>query len=389
LTAKTNTVNSCLTVKRDKYFVVITYYEDGKRKSKWINTQLSASGNNKRKAQQKEKELLAEWEERLSLNNSQMLFSDFLKSWLERTKSSIELSTYYEYRKNIHNMICPYFDERRITLYELKPYHIQEFYSYKMETDKVKATTILHYHANIRKALEYAVKMEHISRNPARSVELPKKERHIANYYSAEELKVLMAKAKGTQIEVVVVLAAMFGLRRGEIIGMRWSSIDFENKMLTINGTVKDKGESGSKIQNMYYEPTAKTSSSIRSFPMAEDIVLYLQDLKKQQDQRKQSEGYNHQWDDFVCVRENGDLIPLEYVTRAFPKLCVDCGLRRLKLHELRHTNISLLILMGSHMKEVQEWAGHSSYGTTANTYAHVSIQSKTKLMHSISSVLT
>lgn len=91
---------------------------------------------------------------------------------------------------------------------------------------------------------------------------------------------------------------------------------------------------------------------------------------------------------DFVCVRENGDLIPLEYVSRAFPKLCKDCGLRELKLHELRHTNISLLLSDGASMKEVQEWAGHSNYSVTANTYAHIQAKSKSRLTDSISSLL-
>lgn len=83
------------------------------------------------------------------------------------------------------------------------------------------------------------------------------------------------------------------------------------------------------------------------------------------------------------------DLIPLEYVSRAFPKLCEECGLRKLKLHELRHTNISLLLSEGASMKEVQEWAGHSNYSVTANTYAHVQAKSKSRLTESISSLLT
>lgn len=90
-----------------------------------------------------------------------------------------------------------------------------------------------------------------------------------------------------------------------------------------------------------------------------------------------------------MCVRSNGDLIPPEYVTRAFPKLCEACGLRRLKLHELRHTNISLLLAEDSSMKELQEWAGHSSYATTANIYSHAQAQSKTKLIASINSLLS
>lgn len=369
------------------YHAVISYYDQGKRKQKSVALDLKTKGN-KRRAEEKCKELLGEWEKKLSLNNSEQLFTDFLKEWLEHHKSRIADSTYQEYKKNIYKTICPYFAEKGITLFDLKPQHIQEFYDYRMREHNTGAKTIHRYHANIHKALAYAVKMGRIPSNPADLVELPKAQEHHADFYTVDELKTVIEKAKGTQIEPVVKLAAWFGLRRGEIIGLRWSSIDFDSRVLSITGVVKDKGVSGSKIQNMYYSATAKTKSSLRSFPLNDEMVMYLKNLKAQQDLRRARKHYNHTWDDFVCTRENGDLIPLEYVSRAFPKLCKDCGLRELKLHELRHTNISLLLSDGASMKEVQEWAGHSNYSVTANTYAHVQAKSKSRLTDSISSLL-
>lgn len=121
---------------------------------------------------------------------------------------------------------------------------------------------------------------------------------------------------------------------------------------------------------------------------MPKQAIEYLKALKEAQDIRKATNGYNHQWDDFVCVRANGDLIPLEYVSRAFPKLCEKSGLKRLKLHELRHTNISLLLKHGASMKELQEWAGHSNYNTTANIYAHIQEESKNRLTNTIELLL-
>lgn len=381
-------VRANLIERNDWYHVVINYYEQGKRKQKAIATGLSVSGHNKRKAEARCKELLAEWEKRLALVNSEMLFSDFLKEWLEHHRNMIADSTYAEYKKIIDRIICPYFAEKEITLFDLKPQHIQDFYSNRMREYNTGAKTIHRYHANIHKALAYAVKMGRIASNPADMVELPKAQEHQADFYTVDELKTVISKAKGTQLETVIMLAAWFGLRRGEIIGLRWSSINFDAKVLSITGVVKDKGESGSKIKNMYYSPTAKTKSSLRSFPLNDEMITYLKNLKAQQDQRRAMKHYNHTWDDFVCVRDNGNLIPLEYVSRAFPKLCEDCGLRKLKLHELRHTNISLLLSEGASMKEVQEWAGHSNYSVTANTYAHIQAKSKSKLTDSIGSLL-
>lgn len=368
------------------YHVVINYYEKGKRKQKSIALGLKVKGN-KRKAEAKCKELLAEWEQRLALNNSEMLFVDFMNEWLEHHKNNIAVSSYSEYKKTIDRIIIPYFEEYEngLTLFDLEPSHIQRFYDYRMKEHNTGARTIVRYHANIHKALDYAVRMKRIAENPADSVELPKVVMPEAKFYSADELRTLIVKTTGTPMEPIIRLAAWFGLRRGEIIGLRWSSIDFDAKILSISGTIKDKSESGSKV---YYSATAKTKTSLRSFPMNEEMVAYLMELKSRQDQRRSMKHYNHEWDDFVCVWNNGDLLRPGYVTQTFPKLCEECGLRKLKLHELRHTNISLLLSEGANMKEVQVWAGHTNYNTTANTYAHVLVNSKAKLTNSISSIL-
>lgn len=393
MTAKHKRITAVISQKkgRDYYYIIVSYYlSNGKRVQRWIKTEFPINGNNKRKLEQKRIEVLQEWQDKLVLDESEMLFSDYLKQWLEETKYTISKNTYYSYKQVFHNVICPYFAERKIKICDLKPYHIQDFYTYKLNNDKVTANTIHHYHANISKALRYAYKMGRIESNPADKVDLPKKNRHVANFYTVEELKALLKAAKGSPIEPVVLLASWFGLRRGEIIGLRWQDIDFTNKILYINGTVKDKGMSGSKIKNLYYEPTAKTSSSIRSFPMSDSAVKYLSELKTKQEKRKQKNKlYIHTWDDFVCVRPDGSLLPLEYVSRAIPKLCEKAGLKRIKLHELRHTNISILLESGASMKELQEWAGHSSYSTTANIYSHIQAKSKTKLTESLENMLS
>lgn len=383
-------MTASIQIKNNKYYIVLNWTDDNKkRRQKWIKTDLSASGNNKRKAENLRVQILATWQkEGVKENEQKMLFSSFIKEWLDMTRSSISENTYFSYKQTIHNSICPYFEEKGIIIAELKPYHIQEFYAHKMATDRVSANTIHHYHANIHKALDYAVKTDLIPSNPSDKLDLPKKSKHIAQFYNEDELLILLKNAKGSPIETVVLLASWFGLRRGEIIGLKWSSIDFENGILSVTGTVKDKGESGSKIKNLRYESSAKNNASIRRFPMPKQAIEYLKALKEAQGIRKANSDYNHQWDDFVCVRENGDLIPLEYVSRAFPKLCEKSGLKRLKLHELRHTNISLLLEHGASMKELQEWAGHSNYNTTANLYAHTQEEGKKRLTNTIEKLL-
>ncbi|MBE6756590.1 MAG: site-specific integrase [Ruminococcaceae bacterium] len=382
-------VTASVQTKGNKYYIVLNWKSiDGKRKQKWVGTGLEVKGNNKRKAEQKRIEILQEWKDKITCNENEIMFSDFLILWLEETKYSISETTYYTYLTTVKNSICPFFKNRKIKLCELKPYHIQEFYNQKMEKDKVTANTIYHFHANIHKALDYAVKTERIKTNPSDSVSLPKKEKHIADFYTAEELKLLLDGAKNTKLETIVLLASWFGLRRGEIIGLKWQHIDFDSNTLSIKGTVTDKGKSGSRKKNMKYQEKAKTSSSIRTFPMPEAASAYLKELKAKQEKWQKSPAFNAEFKDFVCIRPNGELIPLDYVTRNFPRLCEKCGLKRLKLHELRHTNISLLVDSGAAMKEVQEWAGHSSYSTTANVYAHVQSKSKIKLAENLANII-
>lgn len=170
---------------------------------------------------------------------------------------------------------------------------------------------------------------------------------------------------------------------------MRWSSIDFDNKTISVTGTIKDRGGKGTEVGKLYFEPTAKNSSSLRSFPLSDAMIAYLKRVKDSQDKRRNTiKFYNHNWVDFVCVKNNGDLITLDSVSYAFPKFCEKCGLKPLKLHELRYSNITLLLEKGASMKELQEWAGHSSYNTTANIYSHIQAKSKSRLTDTINELL-
>lgn len=363
------------------YYVILNYYDlTGQRKQKWVSTGISAKGNNKRKAEQEMRAIEHEWSEKLHLTNNELLFSDYLREWLEIVKHSVTDNTYWSYKNTIEHVICPYFDQTGIKLCDLSTEDIKAFYDYKQDHDNRSASTIHHYHANIQKALSYAVEMKRIHSNPAKIVVLPKVQKHIPNFYTREQAQQLLTAVKGDKIEPVVFLAACFGMRRGEILGLRWSSIDFNQNKFTINGTIKDKGASGSKYTNSRYEKTAKTSASFRSFYLSEHQAAYLKALHDKQEKNKKALFYNHDWDDFVCVLNNGDLIQPDYVSRRFPKLCEKIGLPRLKLHELRHTNISLLVEEGIMMKEISAWAGHSNIATTANIYAHLQANANIRL---------
>ncbi len=366
--------------KCNRYYIMIDWRQDGQRRQKWVKTPYMVGENCKRKLEQLRLDTLEQYKAKMGLVDNTMLFSCYMQQWLAETKHTIATSTYNSNYYTVHNTISPYFATRKIKLCDLTTSDLQKYYNYRIEVDGVSAQTVSRMHSIIHKALNYAIKTGRLSHNPSDNVELPKKTKHIANYYEVDELKKLLDNISGQPIEPVVRLAAWFGLRRGEIIGLRWDCIDFKRRILLVSGTVKDKGNP-TEPRTLYFCDATKTSSSMRALPMPQSAVDYLQSLKADQDERKASnKAYNHTWDDFVCVRDNGDLLPLEYVSRAFPKLCEKAGLRKIKLHELRHTNITILLENGASVRDTSEWAGHSNTSTTLNVYNHVLSASRTRL---------
>ena len=238
--------------------------------------------------------------------------------------------------------------------------------------------TILRLHANLHKALKYAVRIDLIASNPVDKVDRPKPQAFMAGYYSAEEMEQLFEVAKGHKLELIIQIAAFYGLRRAEVMGLRWEAIDFEAKTLTIRHIVTSTRIDGKQV--LIEADRAKTKSSLRTLPLVDSIAERLKTVKKQQEYNRKICGnsYNQKYLGYVFVDAMGNLIHPNTVTSEFPKLLEDNGLRRIRFHDLRHSCASLLLKEGVPMKQIQEWLGHSDISTTANIYAHLDSQSKT-----------
>ncbi len=370
------------------YHVALTWYDQNGKRQRTTKSTGYKIGNNKRKAQEKAKEIYKDYERKLLMNSleaEKIYFADWMCRWLEYKRDRVAADTFYNYERDVKNRINPYFEERKITLSQVEVHTLEEFYYCRMHVDGVSAATIKHYHANIRNALRWALKSGVIARNPASEVELPRAEKHRPNVYSPDKLLQFMKSVKGTELEVPIFLAATYGLRRSEVLGLRWEAIDFDHKQLQINGTLLDQGANGCEV---YFIEKTKTKKSNRTLPMDDIVVNYLKELKKQQELRKSAPGYNHKWDKFVCVRNNGDIIKPNLLTHKVPELCLACGLPRLKLHELRHTRATLLLLDGMQVKDVSDYLGHSTYNTTMDLYATYPQMRKNLLLETSSSFI-
>ena len=362
--------------KNGTYYMVLSFHDEtGKRKTKWVSTGLPVKGN-KKKAEKLLMELRQNFEEPEVLDPSDdILFSDFMLQWLEIVKPTIAITTYSSYSNMVKGVIVPYFKEKSIMLRELKATDIQAFYMEQLK--RVKANSVIHYHANIHKALKYAVKIEMIDTNPADKIERPKKDRFVGSFYDSKEVQELFEAAKGTKLEIPIFLGAFYGLRRSEALGLKWSAIDFDNDTITIQHTVTMCNLDGKHVQ--IAQDTTKTKSSMRTLPLVPVFKAKLEKLREDQKEYMRVCGkcYDKRYLDYICVDEMGTLISPHYLTSAFPKLLEKNGLRKIRYHDLRHSCASLLLANGVPMKQIQEWLGHSDFSTTANVYAHLDYNSK------------
>ena len=366
-----------LTLKNGKYYAVLNYKNaGGQRKTKWISLGLSEKGN-KRKAESELARLRAEFEPPKEVGDlsSDMLFADYLLEWLEIAKGRLAVATYSSYAAMIKKPVGPYFRQRNLTLRELEARHLQMFYSEMLR--KVKPNTVIHYHAIIHSALKYAVKTDMLVQNVADKVDRPKKNSFQPVFLSAEEMQKMFEALRGTKLELPVLVAAFYGFRRGEVLGLKWDAIDFERGTISVIRTVTTITLDGKQTE--IEQQSAKTKSSLRTLPLIGSFREYLLQVKEAQELNKQICGncYNHEYDGFVFVDELGERMRANYLTSAFPKFLESHGLRRMRFHDLRHSCASLLLANGVPLKHIQEWLGHSDFTTTANIYAHLDYKSK------------
>lgn len=361
--------------KKGLYYMVLSYKDkSGKRVSKWLPTGLPVKGNKKR-AEDMLMAARTEFVAGEAAIDRDMPFSSYLVQWMEIARSTLKPNTAAGYASMIQNPIAPYFQQRGITLGGLQAVDIQMFYTSQLK--RVSANTVIHYHAIIHRALKYAVKTDLIDVNPADKVERPRKDRFTASFYDGNEVNRLFQVARGTPLELPVMLAAFYGLRRSEVVGLKWDAIDFENKTIAIRHTVTACTEKGRRIE--VAADTTKTASSRRTLPLVPAFQTKLAALKEQQEKNRILCGRSYCTDylGYVLVDAMGNRLKLSYISTAFPVLLKRNGLRPIRFHDLRHSCASLLLKNGVPMKQIQEWLGHSDFSTTANIYAHLDAGSK------------
>ena len=373
-----------LQIKRDKYYAVLSWYEGEKRKQKWIATGLAVKGNKRRAEDVLRREIeKMRLSQGRNLTGGDQLFLPFMAQWLNEVEAhSIRSTTLEQYKAVFRNVIEPYSLFHGVTLKGLTPGRIQGLYNQEVKRG-ISAATVRKYHTNIHKCLQYAMQLDIIDRNPADRVTLPKKQRkQSGTVYSAEELQQLMKFFRGDVLETVIRLTATYGLRRSEVLGLRWDAVDFEKGAISICHTAVHSKE------GVIYADTTKTRSSCRTLPLTNTMRAYLLEVREKQREEKEFLGTAYVDSGYVCVTSDGKPVTPNAMSMHFKRMMKKSGLPHIRFHDLRHSVATLLHGAGRDIQDIQGWLGHSDISTTANIYSHFLYSAKQDMADSIESAL-
>lgn len=364
-----------LQIKNDVYYTVINYKDltTGKHKKQWRTTGLPVKGNKKRAEKILRERILAL--ENGVVSAEKVYFSQWLKQWLKEKEGQVSPTTFYGYKDMIEKHISPHFE--KTTLDKLTAGLLENYYTQKQK-EGLSPNTIVKHHALIYSALKKAVKMEYVNRNVAELAEPPKRVKKTSlEPYSIEELKIMLKAFEGDAIYPVVYLASVFGLRRSEIAGLKWNSLDLEKGSMEICSTALRCKKDGKIITVL--SDTTKTKDSLRKFPLNQTQIAMFLSLQEQQKQNRLifGEDYSEEFSDYVFVNPQGKLLQPDYITHHFRKKLKEKGLRHIRFHDLRHSCATALLYLGHNLKDIQNWLGHSNYNFTADTYIHADEKNK------------
>ena len=375
-----------LQVKNGKFYMIINDRENGKRKQKWIATGLDVRGN-KRRAEQLLRETLLEYERTPKRPKCDLLFSDYIRSWLKVAERRVDSVTFQGYQLMANAQVIPYFDQSGIRLQDVTREALQEFFDEKARCGRkdgkggLSPATLRQYKNIIYQTLNEAIKNGILQTNPCQFVELPKKQRYESSYYNADQLKALFDAICDDPIYPLVKITALYGLRRSEVLGLKWDSVDFTAGRLTIKHTV-------SKVTTAVCKDKTKNSSSRRSFPLSQEAREIFLSAKTEEQINRQLCGADYEENDYIFKWPNGKPFSPDYVSSHFAHLLRDKHMPHIRFHELRHSCASLLLNSGCTLKDVQECMGHADIQMTANIYGHLDMQRKQLLTEKMTASL-
>jgi len=375
-------IKGCVTVKKGRpyYYIILDYKDEtGKRCRPSIMTDIPVKGNNKRLANARLKEVLAEYNSSKIDLSKNILFTDFMAQWLETRKDTkaITLVTYDGYKMAFNSHIKPFFEPLRLKIKDVSPAHLETYISVKLK--KLSPNTVIKQLHNISKCLDTAIRQNIIAFNPAKRIDWPQKVKYTgAKHLSPEQIEHLLSAIKGDIVEPIILFAVFYGMQRSEILGMKWDAIDFDKNVFTIRHTVtRVNGE-------LHKSDRTKNKSSYGDMPMPKVIKDCLKKVRQEQAQNKLLQPNDYIDEGYIFTHIDGRLILPNYASKRFTQLLKQSGLPHFRFHDLRHSAAGFLRYLGFDMKDIQTWLRHGDIGTTMNIYVNLDMDAKENIAESL-----
>ncbi|TYP69878.1 site-specific recombinase XerD [Paenibacillus methanolicus] len=295
--------------------------------------------------------------------NSKMLFGEYLWDWYEKKKKSISPQTQKLYEVIIRVHVAPKLGD--IPLNKLTAFHIESFTQHLIDDKGLKPESIRRIISVINTSLNAAERLDLVTKNVARAVEKPKIPHRELKVWEPEYVAEFLEKIKGmTRYYAAIYLAIMTGMRQGEILGLRWSDIDFETGVLRIQQTLTHNGKK--------LVAGAKTTGSVRSITLSPETLKVLKEHRQMIVQERVALGSEYKNHDLVNPTSLGTPVSGRGILKVWNRLMRETKAPRVTFHDLRHTHASLLLKQGVHIKIVSERLGHSSVAITLDRYSHL-----------------
>jgi integrase len=325
----------------------------------------------KRDAQRALREVLLSLEQGSYVKPNKITVGEWLSQWLKDYASMNTTDrTQENYSSAVKCHLVPSLG--KVILADLQPQHIQGYYAEKLSKGRadgkggLSARSVVYHHRILSKALNYAVKMGVVVRNVADFVQPPRVKRVTMNTLSTEEVTRFFEAAKETDYYVYFATLLYTGLRRGELLALRWRNLDLVKATLTVVETAYKLGNGDYIIK----EP--KTAQSRRTVSLPLSLVELLKVYRIDQELLRIQLGVSLDADDFVFIRPDGSPMNPSAVTLAFRRIIKKAGLKAIRIHDLRHTHATLMLKAGVNPKVVSERLGHANIGITLDIYSHV-----------------
>ena len=347
-------------IKNKKYKIDIPIGYNGTKRIRHIETFYGG----KKEATLRENEIKLELKNNTYVKKIHITVQNLIEEWLEAVKCNVALKTYktYElYSKNIIKYIG------HVKLKNLNVKILEDFYN-ELKTNTTYADkTIKHHYAIISNALNTAIKWGYINTNPNTLVTPIKVHKKEIECYSPEEVEKLIEVLQNEPIkyQAIILLALDSGCRRGELTGLTWDDIDFDNSSININKVTQYIPQYG------IFEKNTKSDTSNRTVYIASTTIKVLKKYKLEQNKQKILSGNKWQNSNRVFTTEYGADMHPDTPSKILDKVIKKYNLKRITFHGLRHTSISLQISSGIQAQIISKRAGHSSISVTHNTYSH------------------